>query len=46
MSQPLLHPTELKEIPEVIETENAILIPKVSSGEGMIHEEKLDEQSG
>jgi hypothetical protein len=46
MSQSLLHPTELKEIPEVIETENAILIPKASSGEGMIHEEKLDEQSG
>ena len=42
----LIHPTELKEIPEVVETENAVLIPKVSTGEAMIHEEKLDEQSG
>lgn len=42
----LPHLTELKEIPKVIESENVVLIPKGNIREAIIHEEKLDEQSG
>ena len=42
----LPHLIELKEIPKVIESENVVLIPKGNIGEAIIHEEKLDEQSG
>ena len=42
----LPHLIELKEIPKVIESENVVLIPKGNIREAIIHEEKLDDQSG